>query len=129
MIGEGLITNTLENMSFSTLQDGRISFTSTVNGEPREMIKELDGTLTANGQKYYPYEKSIEEFKQSSSEASVSTQEQQTESEPITYDELQSGENLNEFVTRNSITLEKLFELNGDLTDVPLSPGMSLRVR
>jgi hypothetical protein len=73
MIGEGLITNTLENMSFTTLPDDRISFTSTVNGEPKEVIKELDGTLTTNGQNYHPYEKAIEDFQQSSSPTSINT--------------------------------------------------------
>ncbi|MFD2305970.1 hypothetical protein [Enterococcus termitis] len=63
--------------------------------------------MTANGQNYNPYDKSIENF-------------QQPESESVSFDELQNGENLNGFAARNNITLKRLFELNSNITDIPL---------
>ncbi|WP_143353632.1 hypothetical protein [Candidatus Enterococcus mansonii] len=62
LIGTGLVTSTPESIEFSQTPDGRLLMITVVNGVKQETIKEVDGTLTANGQNYHPYDKSIEEF-------------------------------------------------------------------
>lgn len=121
----------LENLSFTSLPDGRL----TMNSSLGELVKETDGTLTGRGQNYqYLGNLTKEQFLQQKDEGNSTSSPEvpqaiESAQEPlyVTFEKEDSGPT--QFAEKHGITLQQLFELNGLSLDSVLYPGQSLRIK
>lgn len=120
----------LDNLTFASLPDGRL----TMNSNLGELVRETDGTLTGKGQNYqYLGNLTKEQFLEQKNEGNTTPSSEPTQiaeqTQEAVYVEVLAGEGPAQVAVRSGITLEKLYELNGLTSDSRIMPGMTLRVK